>query len=281
MFSFFVKICRTLRTLSGKDWTAILFLFGLSVLSLYLSEKFFKVTVNGQNQSTLFGLILRQISSVLAISGALAVVLRRQMYSEIVALVADKIRVAKELLSSGIEQVLSQFGQADFPRMIASSKSHIDISVIYASTWLKANLHSLVEVATKPGLQIRFICLDPNSPSVKILEQKYADGGEVSNLKQKIEETISLINTNFINNQTVKSKVSLYLQKYLPQHCIYRFDDFINIIPYALSPGRRQFPIFTIKKEDGKTALFESFMGDLETLYTKYANEHLTNNKNK
>lgn len=265
------EIVRRIKLLTKNDWIVIIICVALTFFLLFIAEII--------GRPSWIKNLLQQVSSILAISGILTVILHRQSFKDTIDTAAEKVNVSKELLYAGLSHVELNYGDFDFKKEITLCNSKIDIYVIYASIWLKNNIQNLLNFAKEKNAHIRFCFLNPESPSVEILEKKFIDGGEgeIGYLKPKIQESVSFIEKNFCKDTNLKSKVEIYFQDYIPQYCIYRLDSKIFIIPYPISPGRRGFPLFGFNDTGNKNDLFDIFMADFDKLIEKYATLYKSN----
>jgi hypothetical protein len=223
--------------------------------------------------------LLQQLASVIGISGIVTIILRRHSFIEIIDKAAEKINVAKDLLYTGINHVEASYDKFNFKDEIRLCNSAMDIYVIYSSTWLKMYLKDLVKYAKEKEAHMRFCFLNPESPSVKVLEKKFIAGceGKEGYLKNKIIDSVEFIEKNFFKDDGIKSLIEIFYQDYVPQHCIYRFDSKLVVIPYQISPGRSSCPLFGFQDTGNKEDLFHKYLADFERLINNFASLHKSN----
>ena len=251
------RLLQRVKRLTRNDWLATCVLVALTFVLLFFASL--------ARASAIFD-ILRELASIIAISGVLAIFLRRQTLTEITDIVCEKEHVSSRLVHTGLTELLANYGEYDFRDNIAKCTRRLDVVVIYGSTWLKKYFDVLEATAKdRPKLTIRFCFLDPQCVIARALQEKFTTDGEIS-LARRIGESIKLVKKTLIDNSDVKARVLLYKHKLLPQHSIYRFDDQLFIVPYLLSPGRGKVPLLGFSDLEKRDTVFRLISDDYEKL---------------
>jgi len=242
--------------LTPRDWIYILIFSAIALFFLYLTELIDK------EQYPLGKGILRQFATIVGISGIMSIILSRQNANQVIEMAVENTGVGKEAFFNGLKHISPSFKSVDYREKLKNTNQEIDIFVIYASSWLKENLGVIIEAVRNKNVKLRLCFLDPNSTSAKALNEKFEEGDLISRIKDSLE----FVKNTLSREKMIKNNIKVYLQKHVPQHCIYRMDDKIYVINYVLNPGRRDTPVFCFEKKEMKTGLYSYYLGDLEGL---------------
>lgn len=243
-----------MKKLRIKDWITILGFIAFAVAALYAAELItHEMTKN----------VLQQLASLVGITGILSVILRRRDNDEILDIALGTASLSKNVKDTGLFCVFPSFRDINFRDEISQSLESVDICVIYSSSWIKTHLAGLLEFTKHKNAKIRICFVDPKSTATLSLNEKFTTVEE-GNLADKIQESINFVRKNF--NTLSDEKIEIYVQPYTPQHSMYRFDNKIFIIPYFLSPGRSEVPVFGFKNLETGSSLYKNFLEDFERL---------------
>jgi hypothetical protein len=243
-----------MKKLRTKDWMVILGFVAIAIGALYVAE----FLPDGMTKS-----VFREVASLVGITGILGVILRRRDYDEILDIALGTASLSKNVKDTGLFCVFPSFRDINFRDEINQSLEAVDICVIYSSSWIKSNLTGLLEFTKHKNAKIRICFVDPNCLATSSLNEKFKMVEE-GNLAEKIQESINFVRKNF--SALSDAKIEIYIQPYTPQHSMYRFDNKVFIIPYFLSPGRFEVPVFGFKSLETGTSLYKNFLEDFERL---------------
>jgi len=258
----FAKIQQKLKLITKNDWITLVAVLLFAFILLYLAEKV-------QTYSVMLCNMLKQLASVSLISGVLAVILRRQTMADIIDKTTQCHNYNNAILETGVFYVSNKFVGYPYDKEISRVNSQMDIYAVYSSTWLTNNLSYIKELCKK-DVKIRFCFLDYESPAIPVLEKKFVDGGDfkTGDLQEKIHASIRLVQKYFLNS---KAHIDIYLQPYVPQYCLYRFDNRALFIPYSLAAGRGDVPLIASHATANDCSLFHAFTCDFEKLLKNHA----------
>lgn len=243
-----------MKRLRTKDWMTILGFTAFTIGSLYGAE----VITHEMTKS-----VLRELASLVGIAGILGVILRRRDNDEILDIALGTASLSKNVKDTGLFCVFPSFRDINFRDEINQSLEAVDICVIYSSSWIKSNLTGLLEFSKHKNAKIRICFVDPSCIATSSLNEKFKVVEE-GNLSEKIQESINFVRKNF--STLSDEKIEIYIQPYTPQHSMYRFDNKVFVIPYFLSPGRFEVPVFGFKSLETGTGLYKNFLDDFERL---------------
>ena len=243
-----------MKNLRTKDWIVILVFVVIAIGALYVAEYI---------QDRVIKSVFQEVASLVGITGILGVVLKRRDTDEILDIVLETASLSKNIKDSGLFCIFPSFRDVNFRDEITQSLESIDICVIYSSSWIKTHLAGLLEFTKHKNAKIRICFVNPASSATVSLNEKFKVVEE-GNLADKIQESMNFVKKNFC--ALSDEKIEIYIQPYMPQHSMYRFDNKIFIIPYFLSPGRFEVPVLGFKNMDASTNLFKGFLEDFERL---------------
>jgi hypothetical protein len=243
-----------MRKLRIKDCMVILGFAAIAIGALYGGE----IIPDEMTKS-----VFREVASLVGITGILGVILRRRDYDEILETALGTASLSKNVKDTGLFCVFPSFRDINFRDEINQSIEAVDICVIYSSSWIKSNLTGLLEFSKHKNAKIRICFVNPTSDATASLNTKFK-AVEEGNLSEKVQDSISFVQKNFCKLST--EKIEIYVQPFIPQHSIYRFDNKIFIIPYFLSPGRFEIPVFGFKCLETGMGLYKIFLDDFERL---------------
>jgi hypothetical protein len=244
--------------LNWRDWLGIVIALCISFIFLYASEEIDNLKIKS---------ICDKFATIVGVTGIVTIIVRRYTLTEIIEAVAKMTGAAKDILDLGIRKIYMDFRDVEFNKEIKNSSSSIDVFVIRAHSWLSLYMPTLVKFAERENARLRFCFLNPESDAVGVLQTKFRS----KNLKSEIESMIEMVSIEFSQHPETKGKVSVFIQDHVPQHCIYRMDDKIFLIPYNIAPGRGAAPVFCFEKQNNVRTPCDHFVDDYEDLIDHHA----------
>lgn len=109
-----------------------------------------------------------------------------------------------------------------------------------------------------------FFFVDPNGFFVNALAQK--TGRVPDSLRNKIEETVSVLSDLYLNQSSKEGSLKIYYLKNYPTQSIFYTDNIIVTTSYQTSCGRNTVPLFEYKYDKASTNIAKFLYNDLDNV---------------
>lgn len=168
--------------------------------------------------------------------------------------------ISSSIKHSHLKTILTDSSKYNFGSVITKSA---DFSVIINDglRWVGNNSNSLEKRFNRKNTETEFFLVDPNSDFCKALANKTERS--VDDLKNKIEQSISQIETTY-NKTEKKGSLKIYLLKNYPTQTLFYADDVVIVTPYQTSSGRSVIPLYEYEYNEGDTSIASHLFQDLK-----------------
>jgi hypothetical protein len=168
--------------------------------------------------------------------------------------------VSVAIKQSGLNTILTDSKNYDYSPIITEST---DFSIIINDglRWVGNNSQSLENRFNKRSTLTEFFFVDPNGLFINALAQK--TGVDIAFLKDKINQSVSLVESTYNKSQKM-GELRIYFLKNYPTQTLFYSEKKVIVTPYQTSGGRATIPLYEYQYSNGYDSIGNHYKDDLE-----------------
>jgi hypothetical protein len=186
--------------------------------------------------------LANQLGAILITTAGLTILWDLRGKKDILELVLEKVHVAADVKSSGLERVSMNWRDVPWDELFASARE-VEVFISYGSTWRKSHWPSLLALAAVSRNKLWMYLPDPDhETTMKVLAQRYGYAVE------KVEANVREMATEIASLARVGgADIRIYYRSGDPTFTCYRFDDRIVVTLYSNRRERSEVPTLLMK----------------------------------
>ncbi|MGN7722286.1 hypothetical protein [Chitinophaga sp. 22620] len=205
---------------------------------------------------------LGNVSNTMLVGGTLSLLYNLLIKKDDENNLMQMLRISFSVHDSGLKQILTNSADYRFSDLLGSAELFVAV-MNDGLRWIGNHSPDIEQRFNRKGSMTEFFFVDPQGVFCDPLAKK--TDVTLAHLQQKIDQTISLINSTYDRSQKQGSLRVYYLKNY-PTQSIFLTEDRIIVTPYQIASGRNIIPLFEYEYKVGNKSIGYHISNDIENV---------------